>query len=141
MIIMSNKNAPNPVASSTFLPKILIKFYFKSSSVIDLILFLPLSRIFRSYSLSYLLPKRSIYTKSINWYISIFMQSGLTVKWQTDSKFSFNLEHRLKSQDYYRDYKIKINLQHLEMAFLILLLGYVLSTLAFVIERFRRRRK
>lgn len=96
---------------------------------------------FRSYTLSYLLPKRSIYIRTINWYISMFMQSGLTTKWQSDSKFYFRLEHRLKNQVYYRDSKVKINMGHLEVAFLTLGVGYVLSTLILIIEIYRRRKR
>lgn len=69
------------------------------------------------------------------------MQSGLTVKWQRDSKFYFNLEHRLKSHDRYRDSKVKINLQHLEMAFWSLAIGCVMSAGVFLMEIFDLTRK
>lgn len=62
------------------------------------------------------------------------MQSGLTVKWQKESKFYFNLEHALKSRHHYHEIRVKINLQHLEMAFYILILGNVLGIGVFVME-------
>jgi hypothetical protein len=115
----------------------------RSNKIVFFFLFLKrlwiISSISRSYSLSYLLPKRSIYIKAINWYINMFMQSGLTFKWHQDSLHYFKLENSLKNKDQYKKNKLKINLEHLEMAFACLFVGYVISTICFIIERIRKR--
>jgi hypothetical protein len=70
------------------------------------------------------------------------MQSGLTAKWKRDSKFYFQLESRLKhTDDRYRAGKVRINLKHLEMAFLSLSVGYVISSVVFIIEVLRKKAK
>jgi hypothetical protein len=67
------------------------------------------------------------------------MQSGLTAKWQSDSKFYFNLERALKTARH-PEMRVKINLRHLEMAFWALLVGYVVSAAVFVVEKVVWRR-
>ncbi|CRK95266.1 CLUMA_CG008909, isoform A [Clunio marinus] len=79
----------------------------------------------RSYTLAFLFRKRSIYINTVNWHINMFLQSGLTVKWQMESKHYFKLEAALKHHYTMMETKVKINLQHLEMAFVGLMLGHI----------------
>lgn len=69
----------------------------------------------------------------------MFMQTGLTAKWERDSNFVFKLEAALKHQINGRDAKVKLNLGHLVMPFVGLLLGHVLSGFVFCSEKFCRR--
>lgn len=67
----------------------------------------------------------------------MFMQSGLTVKWQRESKNYFRLEAGLKHRRIIKDGKEKINLKHLQMAFVGLILGHILSALVLVGEKYK----
>lgn len=104
--------------------------------------FLPTHTIHRSYTLAYLLRKRSIYIDTVNWNINMFMQSGLTVKWQRETEYYFKLEADKKHrQRLPKDARAKINLKHLQMAFVGLSLGNALSAFVFVVEKLRAKTK
>lgn len=68
----------------------------------------------------------------------MFMQSGLTVKWQRESYFQ--LEAELKHRRIFREARKRINLKHLQMAFAGLLIGQVLSAFVFFVERWRKKK-
>jgi hypothetical protein len=70
----------------------------------------------------------------------MFMQSGLLVKWRSDSKYYFKLEAALKHPRTSHDGKAKINFRHLQMAFVGLVVGSALSFLVFVVERIQAQR-
>lgn len=65
----------------------------------------------------------------------MFMQSGLTVKWQKDSSFYFRLEDALRNRHSMKEAKVKLNIKNLLLAFVGLCVGLVLSTFVFLIER------
>lgn len=70
----------------------------------------------------------------------MFMQSGLTVKWQKEMSFYFKLENALKHRGKSNNIKVKLNLGHLEMAFVALFIGNVISSVVFAYEKISRQR-
>jgi hypothetical protein len=68
------------------------------------------------------------------------MQSGLTVKWQRESKHIFKLEAVKKTRRMANGAKVTINLKHLLAAFVWLSVGLTLSGLVLGIEQFCYRK-
>lgn len=94
------------------------------------------SLIFRSYTLALLFRRRSIYMEAVNWNIHLFMQSGLTVKWRKESQNYFKIEEAFKHRRLVKSTRVKIKMNHLQVAFLSLLSGYVMSAFVFLIEKY-----
>ena len=65
----------------------------------------------------------------------MFVQSGLTVKWRKETTQYFKLEADRKIRRAVKEAKDKINLKHLQPAFIALFLGQVLSLLVLVLEK------
>lgn len=65
----------------------------------------------------------------------MFVQSGLTVKWRKETAQYFKLEADRKSRRAVKVAKDKINLQHLQPAFITLFLGQVFSLLVLLLEK------
>lgn len=70
----------------------------------------------------------------------MFMQSGLTVKWQRESDYYFQLEAERKHRRVVKDVRKKINLKHLQMAFAGLVVGLFLSVVVFCVEKWRKKK-
>lgn len=70
----------------------------------------------------------------------MFMQSGLTVKWERETTHYFQLEAEKKSRRVVKDAKVKLDVEHLEMAFVGLTLGLIISVLVFLSERCRKHK-
>lgn len=137
---MSQVNFTKFFFSMSFKPSsVLIKYEPRASTLHKFPFALFLS-VHRSYTLAYLFRKRSIYIDAVNWNINMFMQSGLTVKWERETTQYFKLEADRKHRRVVKDAKVKINLRHLQTAFVGLFLGSILSLLVFLGEKrcFRR---
>ncbi|XP_050436617.1 uncharacterized protein LOC126843260 [Adelges cooleyi] len=86
-----------------------------------------------SYYISYVVHRHSPYKKRINTVLSWIDQAGLVTKWNSDvTKYIFN-EYRLVNPKDHEKSKV-FTVRDLEVAFIILFFGLVLSFSVFVIE-------
>lgn len=72
--------------------------------------------------------------ESVNYYLSLFLQSGLITKWYSDTTYIYELEAGLQNRHFIHSNKIQLSLGHLQIAFFILFFGILLSFVAFGME-------
>jgi hypothetical protein len=76
-----------------------------------------------------------VYKETINWHLLVFSQSGLIEKWQRDTKFTFNLQYEFQHRNYnHKTGKIILTLKHLQMPFVLLMIGISISLIVFIWE-------
>ncbi|XP_060842753.1 uncharacterized protein LOC132923000 isoform X1 [Rhopalosiphum padi] len=86
-----------------------------------------------SYFISYVVHRNSPYKRRINILLSWIDQAGLVLKWNSDvSKYIFNKYKPINPKDY--DTSKVFSVRDLEIAFIVLSFGIILSITVFIIE-------
>lgn len=89
---------------------------------------------YRSYILSYVFPKSSVFLEEFNSHINNFVAYGFVNKWYKDTLYILALEGNIKKRDFVESHKVSLTLEHLQLAFMILGIGYFFGILCFIFE-------
>ena len=94
----------------------------------------------KTYNLAYLTRTDSIFKEPLNYYIGMFVQSGLTEKWTRDTIFVFQMENDRVKREHVQSSRIILTLSHLQLAFYLLFSGFIISGLCFSWEVYSGKR-
>jgi hypothetical protein len=98
----------------------------------DVFCFSPSENI-RSFSVTMMLQKDYHLINQINKYISEIVETGLLLKWAKDSSRLVPLDNII-NQNERNSGNIKLTFEHVQGAFLLLIVGYLLASVVFAIE-------
>lgn len=89
---------------------------------------------YRSYTLSYVFPKSSVFLEEFNSHINNFVAYGFVNKWYKDTLYVLALEGNIKKRSFLESHKVRLTLEHLQVAFFILGIGVFVGFLCFIFE-------
>lgn len=93
-----------------------------------------LNLFYRSYTLSYVFPKSSVFLEEFNSHINNFVAYGFVNKWYEDTLHVLTLEGNIKKRSFVESHKVSLTLEHLQLAFIILGIGNFAGILCFIFE-------
>lgn len=88
----------------------------------------------KSYTIGYLTPKSSIFRETISMYVNRFLENGLFAKSERDTMYIFALEGGIQNRRFHRSNQIQLTTSHLQLAFFILGIGMVISSMVWAFE-------
>ncbi|KAF7283854.1 hypothetical protein GWI33_022888 [Rhynchophorus ferrugineus] len=89
-----------------------------------------------SFYMGYILPRGSPYLPTVNVVLQRFLEGGLILKWYSDFQCGFVIQARIRRERRSRKKFVPFNLEDMQSAFFILVIGYVLSLCVFITELF-----
>ena len=93
----------------------------------------------RSYTLAYVFPKASPILDTVNYYLGLFSQSGLLVKWEKATNHIIQMHKAQKLRGFVKQNRVRLKMTHLQWPFVFLICGLILSFLVLLTEIFSHK--